>query len=449
MAEYQGRKVTLNKPMRGDKKKYKVYVKDPKTGNVKKVNFGDKGMEIKRDDPARKRSFRARHKCDQKKDKTSAGYWSCKMWGNKPVSAILKGESFSLNPYKTESSSMSLYTEHQEFLYYADKLYGYKNLKEFSVPSWIKSKVPDWIKDKFYFIKQLAITVKADFFELLNSFRNKKIYSLFNLIEWDLNKLWGLIKKGFKLYEKLQKDLAQWVAETNVGKNFANNLKVFDYFLDKHPWIKSISGALVAGLLIYIWLNMTFTGDFNYDFDLSSVILALTGKYTLYKFFGSEDGLRMLVLLATGVLFSLSFPWPAPDNIKYLTAVVVSIINYVKGSEESKIKKISDDKIESEADQVQKILNIQSESLRSYRSIYSEAIKYKYVVRDKKKVKKPYTDNPNKKIVYVDDKPKEVIQTSAERKARKKGAKIAARKSSKKSAVAARKRAMSLKKRTW
>jgi len=87
-AEYKGKKVKLNKPSRGDVKKYKVYVKNDK-GNVVKVNFGDKNMEIKRDDPERRKSFRARHKCDQKKDKTSAGYWSCKMWSSRSVSNIL------------------------------------------------------------------------------------------------------------------------------------------------------------------------------------------------------------------------------------------------------------------------------------------------------------------------------------------------------------------------
>ena len=90
-AEYQGREVPLGKPMKGDVKKYKVYVKND-SGNVVKVNFGDKGLSIKRDDPTRRRSFRARHKCSQKKDRTSAGYWSCRMWSSKPVSQILKGK---------------------------------------------------------------------------------------------------------------------------------------------------------------------------------------------------------------------------------------------------------------------------------------------------------------------------------------------------------------------
>lgn len=79
-AEYQGREVTLNKPMQGDVKKSKVFVKDPETGNVKKVNFGDPNMTIKKHDPERRRSFRARHNCDDPGPKTKARFWSCRAW---------------------------------------------------------------------------------------------------------------------------------------------------------------------------------------------------------------------------------------------------------------------------------------------------------------------------------------------------------------------------------
>ena len=79
-AEYHGRKVPLNKPMRGDVKKSKVYVKDPKTGNIKKVNFGDKSMRIKKSIPGRRKNFRARHHCDNPGPKTKARYWSCRAW---------------------------------------------------------------------------------------------------------------------------------------------------------------------------------------------------------------------------------------------------------------------------------------------------------------------------------------------------------------------------------
>jgi len=78
-AEYQGRKVTLNKPMKGDVKKSKVYVKNAK-GNVVKVNFGDPNMKIKKSNPKRRKSFRARHNCDNPGPKWKARYWSCKAW---------------------------------------------------------------------------------------------------------------------------------------------------------------------------------------------------------------------------------------------------------------------------------------------------------------------------------------------------------------------------------
>ncbi len=82
-AEYQGKKVELNKPKRGGPKKFYVYVKDPKTGNVKKVNFGAEGggqnLAIKFREPGARASFAARHDCANKKDKTTPGYWSCRI----------------------------------------------------------------------------------------------------------------------------------------------------------------------------------------------------------------------------------------------------------------------------------------------------------------------------------------------------------------------------------
>jgi ribosomal protein S27AE len=78
-AEYQGRTVSLGKPMQGDSKKFKVYVKNPK-GKVVKVNFGAKGMNIKKNNPVRRRAFRARFNCDNPGPRDKARYWSCRKW---------------------------------------------------------------------------------------------------------------------------------------------------------------------------------------------------------------------------------------------------------------------------------------------------------------------------------------------------------------------------------
>ena len=92
-AEYQGREVELDKPFRlpaGSSKKFGVYVKSG--DSVKKVTFGDPDMEIRRDDPDARANFRARHNCDTATDKTSARYWSCKLWSDEPVSDVTKIE---------------------------------------------------------------------------------------------------------------------------------------------------------------------------------------------------------------------------------------------------------------------------------------------------------------------------------------------------------------------
>lgn len=80
-AEYKGRDVSLGKPFRvsGGGHKFAVYVRDPKTGNVKKVQFGAPGLSVKLKDPKRRKSFAARHRCETKNDKTTPGYWACRI----------------------------------------------------------------------------------------------------------------------------------------------------------------------------------------------------------------------------------------------------------------------------------------------------------------------------------------------------------------------------------
>ena len=109
-AEYQGEKVTLNKPRRiqGGNKKFEVFVKDG--DKVKRVTFGDPNMEIRRDDPDARRNFRARHNCDTATDKTSARYWSCRMWeGDTSVSEMTKAEDITGQILKVDEEQRIIY----------------------------------------------------------------------------------------------------------------------------------------------------------------------------------------------------------------------------------------------------------------------------------------------------------------------------------------------------
>ncbi len=131
---------TLNKPFRTPKgpKKFSVYVKNDK-GNVVKVNFGDPKMEIKRDDPARRKSFRARHNCDSPGPKWKARYWSCRQWrgGKKVEGSEWDGETFSeqeellrINPALANVEEINECEECETEAYHKDKMKkGYADMK--------------------------------------------------------------------------------------------------------------------------------------------------------------------------------------------------------------------------------------------------------------------------------------------------------------------------------
>lgn len=129
----EAEKKTLNKPFRlpsGSKKKFGVYVKNPK-GNVVMVKFGDPNMEIKRDDPDRRKNFRARHQCDSNPGpKWKARYWSCKMWqGGKSVTQVTKGsldeeifeQSLLLQDHPELSKAQEIESPEDESMDYADE----------------------------------------------------------------------------------------------------------------------------------------------------------------------------------------------------------------------------------------------------------------------------------------------------------------------------------------
>ena len=130
-AEYQGRKVELDNPFRtpDGPKKFSVYVKN-ENGNVVKVNFGDPNMEIKRDDPARRKSFRARHNCDDPGPKWKARYWSCYQWraGSKVDEGVKQDSDIKdkkgTQPAKYYAGDMSKSTKEKRAAHFAKKKSG-------------------------------------------------------------------------------------------------------------------------------------------------------------------------------------------------------------------------------------------------------------------------------------------------------------------------------------
>jgi hypothetical protein len=123
--------------------------------------------------------------------------------------------------------------------------------------------------------------------------------------------------------------ISEYLSKTKVGRWTEEKLKDLDAWLSNHPKLKKIAGIAVAALLIYIWFNMAFTGDFSYDFDMRDILLALSGTLTLSSIFAGKNGTKLLLLFATGVI-GLSFPWPGPSHIQFIGSVLVSLAVIIK-----------------------------------------------------------------------------------------------------------------------
>jgi hypothetical protein len=194
-------------------------------------------------------------------------------------------------------------------------------INEFSIPSFLSK--------QYDFVKDLASNISINIKDLAKLFMNRTVFNFFSKIKWSFEFVFDLAKKGLKIYREVLDAIGEYVAKTKVGKWTEDTLNDLDNFLKTHPKIKRIAGIGVAALLIYIWFNMTFTGDFEYDFNLVDVLAALGGKFSLSQIFAGKDGMKLLLLFATGVI-GLSFPWPGPTSVKFLTAVVKSIAQWAK-----------------------------------------------------------------------------------------------------------------------
>ena len=141
--------------------------------------------------------------------------------------------------------------------------------------------IPNSLKKKFQFIKSLAVGMRVKIKDLITFFKNSKIFKFFKSIGFQMAKLHRMLKKGFKVYQDFLTAVGDFIAKTPAGQWTEKKLKQLDEFFKTHPKTKRVAGLVVAALLVYIWFNMTFTGDPAFDFGMDDLLAALAGKFKL------------------------------------------------------------------------------------------------------------------------------------------------------------------------
>jgi len=184
----------------------------------------------------------------------------------------------------------------------------------------------DKVKAGIGFIKNLGTYLKVNFVDLLKLFKEKIIFSFFTKIKWSISKLCSIVKDGYNLYKDLIDVIAEYISKNDIVKWTTQNLKNLDDYLKSHPLAKRASGLVIAGLLIYVWVNMiSFIGDVDFDFDQSSILGALSGDYTLEDLFGSTNGVKMLMFIGMNALTGVSFPWPGSTWVLFTISILYTV----------------------------------------------------------------------------------------------------------------------------
>lgn len=188
----------------------------------------------------------------------------------------------------------------------------------------LMSKVSGAIRKKIDFIKELASTTGNQLKDLLVMFKNSKVFELFKVIGFSIKKLGAMLKKGIQAYNSIQDVLAEKIHAMGGVQYIKKNLHKLDDFFNEHPVLKKIGGLAVAGLLLYIWLNMSFTPDLEYSMDFKDIIMTLSGNFSLAELFASPSGITMLIYLATGIVVGVSMPWPGGTITQIVGGVLFS-----------------------------------------------------------------------------------------------------------------------------
>lgn len=176
--------------------------------------------------------------------------------------------------------------------------------------------------------KDIADKLGTDVKDVVRALKHPSIFKLLKAIKFDLMKLLAGMKKADALIQGGLLRVFARIEKSGAIQQLRKGALRIDDFLNRYPILKKLAGVAFAGLLFYIWINMSFIGHPGIDLNLSDMTDALFGKFSVTDLFLSDSGLLMLTLLATGMLTGISFPWLSHSHLNLIIALCYT--TYVK-----------------------------------------------------------------------------------------------------------------------
>jgi hypothetical protein len=212
-------------------------------------------------------------------------------------------------------------------------------IKDLNIPSLI-SKIFNNLKDIFEKIKEdFGLSIK----QLITAFKDKNLFAILKAIGFNIVVLVKCIKTATSLVRSGLMRVFEEIYKSSIFQELKKGTIKIDEFLNNYPILKKIGGIAIAGLLLYIWLNMTFIGDMDYDFNFNDLLNALSGNFSITDLFMSPSGIMMITLFASGFV-GISFPWLGSSVYNLVLALIYTgynnLMNKGKFKDREIVKKI-------------------------------------------------------------------------------------------------------------
>ena len=192
-----------------------------------------------------------------------------------------------------------------------------------------------------YNIQKIGRDFTMNVNELISAFKDRNVYDMLRAFGFNFRLVFRSIGAFTNALRGGLLEVFKELARTKTFQKIRRGAIKVDQVLDKYPILKRLTGVVVAGLLLYIWLNMTFIGDLDYDFNFSDTVAALHGSFSIADIFTSPEGLMLVTLFGTGFAFGLSVPWLGKSLYNLTVAIVYTGYAKLKGDKKklTKMKK--------------------------------------------------------------------------------------------------------------
>jgi hypothetical protein len=194
----------------------------------------------------------------------------------------------------------------------------------------LRMKIEPKLKKVIDFIWDIVQKLGLDFKETVDLFRNREVYDFFSAIKFSFKVLFSMLNTGLNVFDRIANIVSNYLKQYRIFQWEEAQLIKLDNYLKDHPYIKRVTGAATAALLLFIWFRMAFTGNPRYDFGMGFVIASIAGKFSLATILGGTSGIKLLMLFSLGYWGGYSFPWAGPAEILFIGAIMATIAYYAR-----------------------------------------------------------------------------------------------------------------------